>query len=60
VSLRQRLRVLFVCVLLQVGVVVGVPMRPDEIEELLRQTNQPTLAHVLPTDADEGDDPSWD
>jgi hypothetical protein len=60
VSLRKKLRVLFVCALLQMGVVAGVPMRPDEIEELLRQTNQPTLAHVLPTHADDGDDPSTD
>ena len=33
------------------------PMRPDEIQELLHQINQPAVAHVLPNDADEGDDP---
>ena len=56
-SLMQRLRVVFVCLTLQVGVLAGVPMRPDEIQELLHQINQPAVAHVLPSDADEGDDP---
>jgi hypothetical protein len=32
------------------GVLGGVPMRPDEIQELMHQMNQPALAHVLPTE----------
>ena len=28
--------------------IIGAPMRPDEIRELMHQMNQPTLAHVLP------------
>lgn len=56
-SLLKRLRVVFVCLTLQVGVLAGVPMRPDDIRELMHQMNQPALAHVLPTEADEGDDP---
>src|ERR1700730_15649482 len=35
----------------------GAPMRPDEIEELMYQMNQPKMAHVLPTEGEEGDDP---
>ena len=54
-SLASRLRVLLVCVALEVGVLSGVPMRPDEIQELMQQMNQPTLAHVLPTEDEGGD-----
>lgn len=53
----RRLRVLVVCLTLEVGVLVGVPMRPDEVQDLMHQMNQPTMAHVLPAEADEGDDP---
>lgn len=56
-SLKSRLRVLGVCLTLQLGVLCGVPMRPDQIQELLNQMNQPTFAHVLPTQDDDGDDP---
>jgi hypothetical protein len=38
------------------GVLGGVPMRPDEIQELMHQMNQPALAHVLPTEDEEGGD----
>jgi hypothetical protein len=54
VSLMTRLRVLLVCVVLQAGVLVGVPVRPDEIQELMHQMNQPKLAHVLPSENDDG------
>jgi hypothetical protein len=56
-SLASRLRVLFVCVVLEVGVLSGVPVRPDEIQQLMNQMNQPKLAHVLPADEQGGDDP---
>ena len=56
-SLKNRLRVVVVCAILQLGVMVGAPMRPDEVEELMHQMNQPTMAHVLPSEDEEGDDP---
>lgn len=56
--LMKRLRELLVCLTLEMGVVAGVPMRPDEIQELMHQLNQPKVAHVLPSESDEGDDPS--
>jgi len=31
-------------------------MRPDEIEELLLQMNQPKIAHILPDQNDNGDE----
>ena len=55
--LMKRLRVLLVCLPLEMGVLAGVPMRPDEIQELMNQMNQPKVAHVLPSENDEGDVP---
>jgi hypothetical protein len=52
--------VVVVCAILQLGVMVGAPMRPDEIEELMHQMNQPKLAHVLPTEGEEKDDSADD
>jgi hypothetical protein len=57
VSLVKRLRVLFVCAVLETGVLVGVPMRPEEIQGVMRLMNQAVVAHVLPSEDDEGDDP---
>jgi hypothetical protein len=48
--LKQKLRVLLACATLEFAVLTGAPMRPDEIRELMHQMNQPTLAHVLPSD----------
>ncbi len=56
-SLKQRLRVLLACAALEFGVLIGAPMRPDEIQQLMQQMNQPTLAHILPSEEDAGDDP---
>jgi hypothetical protein len=48
--------VLFVCAVLELGVLSGVPVRPDEIQQLMNQMNQPKLAQVLPADEEGGDD----
>ena len=53
--LSTRLRTIFMCAALELGVLSGVPMRPEEIRSLMSQINQPTLAHVLPTDEENGD-----
>jgi hypothetical protein len=55
--LRHRLHVLAVCLALQVGVVSGVPMTPDQIRELMNEMNQPKVAHVLPAADDDSADP---
>ena len=52
----SRLRVVFICAALQLGVFSGVPMRPEQIRELMDQMNQPRLAHVLPADEEGGVD----
>ena len=41
--------------MLEFAALAGVPMRPEEIEELMRQMNQPKLAHVLRDEDDSGD-----
>ncbi len=56
-SLKKRLRTIFMCAALELGVLSGMPIRPEEIRALMNQIGQPTLAHVLPTDDDSGDDP---
>ena len=56
-SFTKRLRTLFVCATLELGVLGGVPMRPGEIRSLMNQIGQPKLAHVPPTDDQSGDDP---
>lgn len=59
-SLRARLRVVFVCACLELGALAGVPMRPEQIRQLMHALNQPGLAHVLPSQHDEADgDPPY-
>ena len=50
-----RLRTLLVCSMLEFAALLGLPMRPEEIEELMRTMNQPKLARTIPDDTDSGD-----
>jgi hypothetical protein len=50
----SRLRTLLVCAMLEYAAMMGSPMRPEEIEELMRQMNQPKLAHVIPDESEHG------
>jgi hypothetical protein len=45
--IRKRFRTIFLCLVLEVGALTGVPMRPEEIRELMQTLNQPKVAHVL-------------
>ena len=47
-----RLSRLFACLFLELGALAGVPMRPEQIAELMQQMNQPKLAHVLPDECE--------
>jgi ferredoxin len=42
--------------MLEFAALAGVPMRPEEIEELMRTMNQPKLAHVLRDESERGDE----
>lgn len=57
-ALQRRLRVVFVCFVLESGALAGVPMRPEEIRELMHGMNVPKIAHVLPEDDAGGNPPS--
>lgn len=54
-----RFRSLLVCVVLQVGVFCGVPMRPEEIAKLMRSLSSPAVAQTLPSEKEgaDGDEP---
>ena len=56
-SFKSKLRVLTVCSILQAAVFMHCSMRPEQIEEVMQQMNQPKLARVLPSDEDDGDGP---
>ena len=51
----SRLRTILVCSILEFAALVGLPMRPEDIQELMRTMNQPTLAHVIPEESESGD-----
>lgn len=53
-GMRQQLRTVFVCAVLELGALVGVPMRPEEIEELMHTMNQPKMAHRIADQNDSG------
>ena len=53
--LRGRLRTALVCTMLEAGVMLGMPMRPQEILELLHTMNQPKVAQVLREEHEKGD-----
>ena len=55
-TLRQRLRTLAVCAMLEFAALTGMTMRPEEIQELMRTMHQPKLAHVTPDESQHGDD----
>jgi len=45
---------------LEIGVMLGVPMPPERIRQLLQQMNQPTVMHVLREDDDRSEPPPDD
>ena len=53
--IRQRLRTIIVCFVLELGALSGIPMRPNEIEDLMRTLNQPKVAHTIPDESKKGD-----
>ena len=52
---RQRLRTLACCAMLQMGTLLGIPMRPEQIQDLMRTLNEPKLASTNPDDTDNGE-----
>jgi len=56
-SFRKRVRTVVVCVVLEFGALIGSPMRPEEIKELMQTLNQPKVTHTIPDEHDDSDDP---
>lgn len=52
---RSRSRTLFLCVVLELGLMAGIPMRPDEIARLMRWLAAPRAEQSDPDDAAKGD-----
>ena len=59
-SLTGKLRKLILCLVLGGGSIMGVPMRPNEIEELMRAMNQPRVEITIREEDWKGDDPTAD
>ena len=57
VSIKRRLRMLALCLPLLMGAAFGMPMRPEEIEELMRSTNQQKITCTIPGDQETTDEP---
>ncbi len=52
----HRFRVLLLCLTLGTGSIVGVPMRAEEVQALMRCANQPKVVHVLRDESDSDED----
>jgi hypothetical protein len=48
---------MFLCFVLCVGSQMGLPMRVEEIEELMRTMNQPKIVRKFAEEKERGDDP---
>ena len=59
-SLKHRLRTLLCCAVLEAGVLFGVPMRPEQIRELMQMLNKPKIAQAGPQLTAHGDKPDAD
>ncbi len=53
---RSRFRTLFLCVVLELGLLAGIPMRPDEIARLMRSLAGSRAEQADPDDAVKGDE----
>jgi hypothetical protein len=56
VSIKNRLRTLFLCLPLLLGAFSGMPMRPEEIEELMQSMNQQKIVVTVDDESQNGDD----
>ena len=54
-SLKHLLRTLAVCLPLSLGSILGVPMKPEDIKELMERLNQPKVTVSIPDDSENGD-----
>lgn len=55
-SIKHKLRTLLLCLPLLVAAGFGMPMRPEEVEELMRRNQQPQITYTIPDESESGDD----
>lgn len=56
-SLRSRVRTVFLLAVLELGAISGVPMPPEKIRALMDSIHRQKLAHTLPSEQQDGDEP---
>ena len=56
-SIKEKFRRILLIGAIGLALHTGTPMRPDEIEELMHQMNQPKVAHTLRDENNQGVDP---
>jgi hypothetical protein len=54
-SIKHLLRTLVICLSLGLGSLAGVPMKPEEIEELMHSLNQQKITVTIPDESENGD-----
>ena len=55
--MKRRFRRILLLLVLWVGSQMGLPMRPEEIEELMRTMNEPKIVRKFAEEEERGDDP---
>lgn len=54
-SIKHVLRTIIVCLPLALGSLMGLPMKPEEIEQLMHDLNQPRIVITIPGESENGD-----
>ena len=55
-SIKEKFRRILLVGAIGLALLTGTPIRPEEIEDLMHQMNQPKLAHTLRDESDQRDD----
>jgi hypothetical protein len=50
-----RFRTLFLCLTLELGLLVGIPIRPEDVARMVRRLALPGTEQTDPDDAEKGD-----
>jgi hypothetical protein len=56
VSIKRKLRMLLLYLPLLAGSLSGVPMRPEDMDQIMEALNQERIEYVIPDDSENGDD----
>lgn len=50
-SIVRRLRTVACCAILEIGTLMGLPMRPEQVQDLMRAMNVPRVAQTNPEES---------